>query len=479
MFLNYGEWPRRHWLIGITVAVLFGLTVGAGAGASAQAELKTQQQSTRTDNPKARSIFDEVVKAYKSLASYSDQGEFTVAMKFGGKTEKQTTPLNLTLVRPNKIDFDAGQVRLVGDGKTLTTAIVPFKRYTTVPCPDNIGFDTLRDGQLGAVLFGGPASMPMLVLLSLLTAADPAAAIAADLGGSIQLASASNPAPETRPAAKGGRAAILIERGKGQPGILLTIDPTTKLLSSIELKVNASHLALGLPQGQEASIDWFGWTSRTVNTEVSKDRVFAYTPPKDFAKVENVTDRAQQARDNRLGKPAPNFTLTVLDGPGKTKTVTKSDLAGKLVLMDFWATWCEPCLAELPEIQKVVESYANSKKEVVVVAVSQDDDPSELSELRKRVESTLAGKKLRLSAGSVGLIGLDPSKSVGGAFEIEGYPTLVILDGKGVVRSVHLGYTPDSTTPLHRSLLKEIDALLDGESSSNVRASSKNGLPTD
>lgn len=62
------------------------------------------------------------------------------------------------------------------------------------------------------------------------------------------------------------------------------------------------------------------------------------------------------------------------------------------------------------------------------------------------------------------MIALDPSKSVGGAFEIEGYPTLVILDGKGVVQSLHLGYDQSSGTPLHKSLAKEIDTLLEGKS---------------
>ena len=99
----------------------------------------------------------------------------------------------------------------------------------------------------------------------------------------------------------------------------------------------------------------------------------------------------------KLGKPAPDFTLTLLDGPGKTRTVTKADLAGKVVLIDFWATWCGPCLMELPEIQKLVEHYKDAKKEVVIVALSQDDDPKEISEIRTLVEKTLAEKKIKLT----------------------------------------------------------------------------------
>jgi hypothetical protein len=121
-------------------------------------------------------------------------------------------------------------------------------------------------------------------------------------------------------------------------------------------------------------------------------------------------------------------------------------------------------MAELPEIQKVIENYAQSKKGVVVVAVSQDVNPSELSAVRKLVEKTLSDKKINLQSGSVGLVALDPSKSVGGAFHVEGYPTLVILDGKGVVQSVHLGYDSNANEPLHKSLAREIDTILEGKS---------------
>ena len=116
---------------------------------------------------------------------------------------------------------------------------------------------------------------------------------------------------------------------------------------------------------------------------------------------------------------------------------------------------------ELPEIQKLVEQLAKDKKEVYVVALSQDRDPKELAEVRKLVEKTLKDKEIDLlGAGSVGLIGLDPSGSIGEAFQVEGLPTLVLLDGKGVVQSAHVGYSPD----IRAKLTAEIDALLAGKS---------------
>ena len=204
---------------------------------------------------------------------------------------------------------------------------------------------------------------------------------------------------------------------------------------------------------------------------MAADRSFAFVAPKGFGPIEGLKaepggagQAPKYAVQEKLGKPAPDFRLTLLDGPNKTRTVTKAELAGKVVLIDFWATWCGPCLMELPEIQKLVEHYKDAKKDVLVVALSQDSEPQEISEVRKLVEKTLADKKIDLTRGPAGRIGLDPSNSVGKAFDVEGYPTLVILDGKGVVQSAHVGYNPDAAEPLHKTLATEIGALLEGKS---------------
>jgi thiol-disulfide isomerase/thioredoxin len=133
-------------------------------------------------------------------------------------------------------------------------------------------------------------------------------------------------------------------------------------------------------------------------------------------------------------------------------------------VIDFWATWCGPCLKEFPEIQTLIETYAKSKKDIVVVALSQDDEPTELSGVRKLVEKTLADNKIELGASPVGLIGLDPSNSVGKAFEVQGYPTLVILDAKGNWQSIHEGIEGVAGETLNQTLVREIDTLLAGKS---------------
>jgi thiol-disulfide isomerase/thioredoxin len=424
-----------------------------------RAQVAEPKPKPAQDDPKARQLLDDMAKAYQNLKTYSDQGEFVLSATVNGKNEALRSPLKLSFVRPNKLRLDAGQVLVVSDGTTLSTSIAPLKKYTAAPAPKAISFETFRQGPLGSILFGGPSAPPMFILLNLLVGDDPAKSIG-ELGGAMTIGADQE---------SGGTPckALVIDQEKG-PDIRLLVDPGSKLLKSVDLVFDPKDLAeKGLQD--KVAIERLGWSSGTVATKDVPADVFTYEPVKGFAKVESFA-QAQGGGEEKypvnelVGKPAPDFTLTVLDGAGKTKTLSKGDLAGKVVLLDFWATWCGPCLMELPEVQKLVEAYAKDKKDVRIVALSQDDQPNELAEVRKLVEKTLDEKKIKLTGTSVGLVGLDPSRSVGEAFQVNAYPTVVLLDGKGIVQAAHVGIPNGDLGEVGPTLTKAIDTLLEGKS---------------
>lgn len=117
----------------------------------------------------------------------------------------------------------------------------------------------------------------------------------------------------------------------------------------------------------------------------------------------------------------------------------------------------------------MIESYAGSKQDVLVVAVSQDDDPSEPAELRKLVEKTLKDHRIELVSQPLGKVALDPDHKAGNAFEVEFVPTAVLLDREGIVRAVHVG----GNFEVQKVLKSEIDALLEGKPTPRLKPESK------
>ncbi|MCL4233413.1 MAG: TlpA family protein disulfide reductase, partial [Deltaproteobacteria bacterium] len=119
---------------------------------------------------------------------------------------------------------------------------------------------------------------------------------------------------------------------------------------------------------------------------------------------------------------APTFTVT--DEAGKP--VTLADFAGKPVLVNVWASWCAPCLQELPEMDKLAARLAGTG--AVVLAINIDDK----AENGKRMKTKLALTHLRVA--------FDPGKTVPKAFGVDAMPSSFVIDGGGVIRHVNRGY---------------------------------------
>ena len=142
-----------------------------------------------------------------------------------------------------------------------------------------------------------------------------------------------------------------------------------------------------------------------------------------------------------IGESAPPFEASLLDG---TK-FRLSDHQGKVVVLDFWATWCGPCVRGLPILQKVTSSFDSSK--VRLVAMNQGEN-------KKTINQFLKSKKL-----SQLTVALDKSNTVGKSYMVGGIPQTVVIDTKGLVRFVHVGFGANTGEQLR----KEIKELLSKE----------------
>ncbi len=136
------------------------------------------------------------------------------------------------------------------------------------------------------------------------------------------------------------------------------------------------------------------------------------------------------------GPEAADFTLPQLDG----SPVTLSELKGRVVVLDFWATWCGPCRMALPSLEAVSKRYRD--RGVTVLLVNEGESPERIRKWARR----------RFTAPIL----LDQEMAVADRYQVEGIPRLVLIDRQGRIRLVHEGYGGG----LERDLGQALDILL-------------------
>ena len=125
-----------------------------------------------------------------------------------------------------------------------------------------------------------------------------------------------------------------------------------------------------------------------------------------------------------LNEKAPDFTLKDLSG----RAVNLKDFEGKVVFIDFWASWCTPCRVELPEISRFISQY--KPDEAVVLAISIDKKRSNVAQFLENIPAL--SKNLHIL--------LDPDSKVVSSYQVRAMPTSFVIDKTGVIRHIHFGY---------------------------------------
>jgi TonB family protein len=183
----------------------------------------------------------------------------------------------------------------------------------------------------------------------------------------------------------------------------------------------------------------YDFTVARLNEQVSES-LFAFAPPEGAKEVAELASPFRRpAPANWAGKDAPAFALKDLDG----NQVDLQSFKGKVVLLDFWASWCGPCVAELPHIEKLHKDFKD--KGLVVLGIDNEE-----------VEVAKAFLKEK---GYTFTSLVDEGRTVATQYEVTGIPQVFIINREGKVKWHVLGYGPGKEVELRNA----VEKVLNGE----------------
>jgi len=206
--------------------------------------------------------------------------------------------------------------------------------------------------------------------------------------------------------------------GTAQAKKRMIIDTERFLVVGDASSVERTHPSLPQPIHIEQSARF---TSVSWNAP-QPDSLFAFVPPAGVTRVDQIGETGSEAEEasDYTGKPAPEFTLADLKGTKRALSAHK----GKIVLLDFWATWCGPCRREMPIVAKMHERYAS--KGLVVYGVN-------CSETSAKAQGFVDKYGYKFP------ILLDKNGDVQSKYGITAIPTMFIVDKSGKVSAHMIG----------------------------------------
>ena len=128
----------------------------------------------------------------------------------------------------------------------------------------------------------------------------------------------------------------------------------------------------------------------------------------------------------KVGDDVPEFVVEMFDG----QKINIKDLKGKIVLINFWATWCPPCQEELKRVQKeIIDRFKG--KDFVFLAISREESKEQVKKFQERNGYTFP-------------MGLDPERKIYSKFATATIPRNFIIDKKGKIVEIEVGYTKEA-----------------------------------
>lgn len=139
-----------------------------------------------------------------------------------------------------------------------------------------------------------------------------------------------------------------------------------------------------------------------------------------------------------IGDPAPDFSLPTL----QDQKVSLGEFKGKVVLINFWASWCTPCQEELPELQKLYQKYHDRGFELIGINI--DKNQANAEKFVKRFGLTFP-------------VALDPESSEIRAYQGRAMPMSYLVDRQGIVRQLFFGFNRKKLPMMESAIVEALD----------------------
>ena len=377
--------------------------------------------------PPGEQLIDKVAKAYQDLQQYDATAHLKMSQTQGRWTSSQEGDIYIVLDRPAKhLLIDAPDQLLVLDGQTL------YYKNTRIP-NKHLEIPVAPTSFTGTwILEQAPAlAYPMVPTdFAFLLADDPIALISQDAAGEPATLPPDPDDPKKRP-----RIQSALQVGM----MTLTIDPSTYLIDKVVVDLDAA--AMGGPADMDMSYQLDIHLNAT-DQPIEGDRfTFDTTGSKASPSMQHMMASGSNAPHPLTGQPTPPLSLPDIDG--NNHDIATDDADAKVIVLDFWATWCPPCVAELPELQEVYDWAKDNNKPVAFYAVNQ-------GETVDQVKQFWLDKKLSIP------VLMDEKFTAAQSYQVNGIPQTVII-ANGKVQTVHVGYRPG----IGEQMQAEIQDLLD------------------
>ncbi len=387
------------------------------------------------DDGGAAALLREVSETYKHLGSFhfeaESHGELTMGTQHGSWMNSK---LVLAVSGRDRIHYETsdtnGAFLVVSDGKTLWRANRNTREYVVTPVAETGWMDT-KGGGPSAPFALRRAKVEIERLWKLEENLKSAKVIRED---AVEIDGQRIPC-------------TVIEAHYDPPAAIrddfdlmrrtFWIDKARKLILQEE-SLNVGRAAPSMPFETTESRWRIRYTRAILGEPPDAKTLFAWNPPANFRWVESLEmNPAHSAGRELIGKPAPALIGKTLDG---ANPISLEGLRGKVVLLDFWATWCAPCREQMP---RVAELYGKLKdKGAVLLGVSDDESPATALAYMKERKYEWPG------------VVEEKFGTARSNFRVRAIPALVLIDQQGVIVEHQVGKSAESEQKIRAALAK-------------------------